>query len=666
MGIYQEKYTTSYFTGKNTDGTPAGYGVEGFEEFMNGAIRHQDKLILSKIDFAGKCVLEFGFGRGEAIKYVMDHGAKHYDGVDFALPALEIAQNFLRHHKIEGPELHVSDALEYMKRCSADKVYDVVIMLDFVEHIPRSELSQLLMLLKKHLSDTAVILINTPVYRADNDVVTEGLNPINEVSMIDRSNFIPETIGMHCNLYTVPSLQKYMSSYGYNNITEVHYYEVSSKITPFQLEKPFNLRWEAAKERGIPLIDPYEPDALEYAYVRDFMPYVQTFNAGTLKDLTFIMNDSYSNAFEHGNYGADFILHMKKFTEKNSVVFDVGGFMGMSSLLAKKHLNYKVYCFEPNPWNFNRIMHNLSYNNEISGDVETFHLGFGDKHEEISLLFSDSIDNGHSSSSLLTWGSASENPYETFCEMGFMTESVKVYTLDMFTDETGVIPHVIKIGIKGAEALILAGATETLQKHKPILYIELHSVLDATRCMRVLSDLSYDASVLSQESDGRIMIAAQYSDKMILQSVSVENKLIAYEYESIRLSKAVSDQTILNLSKGLKLEKENHLNTQENLAQAQEQLTQTQEQLAYTQEQLTQTHEHLADTQEQLHQAQVQLSDTQRQLTQTNWQLANTQGHLTQIRDQLAATQGQLVAMEMSTSWRITAPMRKIKRTLSK
>src|SRR5215831_19821353 len=114
MGYVQEKYTKAYFLRRNDQGQPTGYGVIGLEDFERGGIRLQDKALLDPLDFKGKSVLELGFGRGEALKYALDHGATQVVGVDFSADALAIAKTFLQKHG-RTAELICADALKFVR-----------------------------------------------------------------------------------------------------------------------------------------------------------------------------------------------------------------------------------------------------------------------------------------------------------------------------------------------------------------------------------------------------------------------------------------------------------------------------------------------------------------------------------------------------------------------
>src|SRR5690242_9844515 len=209
MGFAREKYTKAYFLRRDELGIPTNYGVIGIEEFEKGGIRPQDKALLEPIDFKARTVLELGFGRGEALKYALDHGATRVVGVDFSADAVAIARTFLEKHRLAA-ELVCSDALEFV-RCEKQGGFEVVLLLDVIEHVPRSELRLLLGQMHRILRTRAVLVVNTPVFGADNDVLSEGLKQ----RARDESDDYPETAGMHCNRYTKASLKRFMRACGY-------------------------------------------------------------------------------------------------------------------------------------------------------------------------------------------------------------------------------------------------------------------------------------------------------------------------------------------------------------------------------------------------------------------------------------------------------------------
>lgn len=259
MGYAQDKYTKTYFLRRDENGNPTDFGVIGLEDFEKGGIRSQDKALLAPLDFKGKTVLELGFGRGEAIKYALEQGARRVVGVDFSKDAAAIARQFLQQYELVA-EIICADALEFVKCEKNENCFDVVVMLDVIEHIPRTECAVLLKEMHRILRPKTLLVINTPVFGADNDVLVEGLKP----RARDESDDYPETSGMHCNRYTKASLRHFMRACGYGGIGG-HYFV--NGPAPSALIPTAAHAWRKAFREGYPLGGPIKPlEQFDIAY----------------------------------------------------------------------------------------------------------------------------------------------------------------------------------------------------------------------------------------------------------------------------------------------------------------------------------------------------------------------------------------------------------------
>lgn len=207
MGNVKEKYTKEYFLPRKDQK----WGVLGIASFRQGKLRPVLFDLLFGINLMGKSVLSCGFGRGEEINFCLHMGAKKVVGIDFSPSAFKIASSFLERqgHSKARYSLLCEDMLDAYPHYALFSPFDTVLMLDFVEHTPRGELEEILCTLKGAVTNTANIIIHTPFYVKDNDILKEG------VQVLDTSDLYEETQGMHCNRYSRESLEEFMNKCGY-------------------------------------------------------------------------------------------------------------------------------------------------------------------------------------------------------------------------------------------------------------------------------------------------------------------------------------------------------------------------------------------------------------------------------------------------------------------
>lgn len=201
MGYLKEKYTKEYYLGYETreDGSKQylPYGAMGTLDFEEGKTPRHMIPLLTRVPFVGKRVLDIGFGRGEALRYAMMQGAKNLIGIDFSENAVTIAKEFLSKQKGVQPIFICGDALDFLPFLNTNSM-DVIIMMDVIEHIPKEEAILVLRQVARILAPKGHLLINTPFYNVDEDIIAQ------QGIYIDPSvtDTIPETRGMHCNKFT--------------------------------------------------------------------------------------------------------------------------------------------------------------------------------------------------------------------------------------------------------------------------------------------------------------------------------------------------------------------------------------------------------------------------------------------------------------------------------
>lgn len=146
------------------------------------------------------------------------------------------------------------------------------------------------------------------------------------------------------------------------------------------------------------------------------------------------------------------------------VVYDVGAFHGLLTLFFARHAR-TVVAYEPNSWNYNRLLGNIQAN--TLSNVVLRQVAVGSSAGEASMVFSS-----------LTPGGGSIDPDVgnriRAAEERSSTEHVQVTTIDADIADHGLPATLIKIDIEGFELEALLGARQTLTAHHPALFLELH------------------------------------------------------------------------------------------------------------------------------------------------------------------------------------------------
>jgi FkbM family methyltransferase len=211
-----------------------------------------------------------------------------------------------------------------------------------------------------------------------------------------------------------------------------------------------------------------------------------------------------------GKYDSYFFTYLKKLPVKGKTFFDIGAHIGSSSLPFAQLVGPKgkIVAFEPNIYNFERLRMNIEKNLSLAPRIEVHNIAVSNKNGHENFVFSSNIDDWTSSGSFLSSAHTAmqKDVYED--QLGFKRVQVKTTTLDSFVKTHTQIPDYVKVDVEGAEIFVLQGAQDILLKHKPILFIELHSIFNGYKVTELLKELRYTLTLLHEEKDGRCFIVA--------------------------------------------------------------------------------------------------------------------------------------------------------------
>lgn len=134
------------------------HGYSSYEKDLS--VMPDIKNYLDKVDFRNKKVLDVACGRGEVLKYIIEHNGIAI-GMDYSKDAIEYSKNTLS--KAEGPFKSESKALvmDAKKLEFEDNTFDIAVMLDIVEHLHDWELTKAMNEVSRVLKKDGILLIHT-------------------------------------------------------------------------------------------------------------------------------------------------------------------------------------------------------------------------------------------------------------------------------------------------------------------------------------------------------------------------------------------------------------------------------------------------------------------------------------------------------------------------
>ena len=153
---------------------------------------------------------------------------------------------------------------------------------------------------------------------------------------------------------------------------------------------------------------------------------------------------------------------IKEFSEP--VIFDIGANIGtFTTCMSKAFPKGKIYSFEPQRQVFQMLSGNAAINNLYN--VYTYNIGIGKENTKIEFEEPNYFE---------------KNDYGTFSLVENVISQttnnktvVQINTLDWFAEYYNIPKiHLLKIDVEGMDLDVLIGATKTIKKHFPVIFIE--------------------------------------------------------------------------------------------------------------------------------------------------------------------------------------------------
>ena len=190
-------------------------------------------------------------------------------------------------------------------------------------------------------------------------------------------------------------------------------------------------------------------------------------------------NDVYigQSLIRYGEYSWGEVLLMEQLVSPDSTIVEAGANIGSHTIpLAQRLSGGRLYAFEPQRMVFQTLCANLALNQ--CTNVHSFWSGLGSR--EGSITIPDIPPNIRSN-----FGGVSANSY--FDQVASL--SVPCATIDgLGLDDCTLI----KADVEGMELEVIKGASKTIDKYRPVLYLEADRKDQRAALIRALFDLDYD------------------------------------------------------------------------------------------------------------------------------------------------------------------------------
>jgi FkbM family methyltransferase len=176
---------------------------------------------------------------------------------------------------------------------------------------------------------------------------------------------------------------------------------------------------------------------------------------------------------EWAKFELDFLHY---FLRDGDVAIDVGANVGTHTLAFARYVGShgNVLAFEPQPAVFEVLQRNIDQNG--LGNVRAYHAGVG---AERSRLYVDNIDGSRPAN----LGAAALHRDASAQRIAVPVMSLDELRLDAC--------HLVKVDAEGMEKDVLEGMRETIDRRRPVLFVECNAIADGLMVMQVLHKRGY-------------------------------------------------------------------------------------------------------------------------------------------------------------------------------
>lgn len=216
--------------------------------------------------------------------------------------------------------------------------------------------------------------------------------------------------------------------------------------------------------------------------------FVHEVDAGPARGVKFAVRMPEDKGIWTGTYEAEFAAAVAAAVRPGSVAYDIGGWHGFFAGLMAAQGARETHVFEPLPENAFRIARLVRLNPRF--DIRLHQCALGDEDGQIELLVAAQTSMAKISSSAFQPDAAADRRHR-----------VELARIDTLVARGEIVPpDIVKMDVEGAEALVLRGATNVLEKHGPAIFAEVHSRALLEECSSLLARLGYAVAMIEGDA----------------------------------------------------------------------------------------------------------------------------------------------------------------------
>jgi FkbM family methyltransferase len=211
--------------------------------------------------------------------------------------------------------------------------------------------------------------------------------------------------------------------------------------------------------------------------------------AGPARGITFQVRMPEDKGIWTGTYEQMFASRLAAAVRAGSVAYDIGSWHGFFAGVMAAQGASVVHVFEPLPANADRIRQLIALNPERN--IALHACALGDRDTELDLMVMPETSMAKLEHSKFQAGLPSTSRVR-----------VSVRSVDSMVGSGEIPPPgLMKIDVEGAELMVLQGAAETLRRHHPRIFAEIHSSELLAQCTSLLRSDGYSIESLDEDPD---------------------------------------------------------------------------------------------------------------------------------------------------------------------